>query len=402
MFCFDISFFFFVLQAMLCDDIDDETLRLVLQIQLEDLESIKQSSKGKTRQGEFSDADIAVEAYKSELKTRILLASDRCMCKSIAKANQLDGRLVSILASQEKQAARDREAALRLSRGGKIEQDPHTDATQGKPSAEVDEELLSKLKSLYVSTDDYDDDDILDQAESSTWAASRGQTADATSAVKREKRMCNSCLSNYIVTDLLLSSKLIGEFQAKAVEFSTPNRTYCHKPTCSTFIPKEFIKDDIAFCQRCGYRTCVMCKGAEHKNQDCAQDTLTQSLLQVAAANGWQRCLSCRRIVELDHGCYHITCRCGTQFCYLCGRQWKTCACAQWSEERLLARANAIVDRDANALFMNPEGRARRVEREAHNLVMNHQCTHDTWKSRGGSHRWKNFVAFWVAQTFHA
>ncbi|TDZ60526.1 hypothetical protein CTRI78_v004898 [Colletotrichum trifolii] len=261
---------------MLCDDIDDETLRLVLQIQLEDLESIKQSSKGKTRQGEFSDADIAVEAYKSELKTRMLLASDRCMCKSIAKANQLDGRLVSILASQEKQAARDREAALRLSRGGKIEQDPHTDATQGKPSAEVDEELLSKLKSLYVSTDDYDDDDILDQAESSTWAASRGQTADATSAVKREKRMCNSCLSNYIVTDLLLSSKLIGEFQAKAVEFSTPNRTYCHKPTCSTFIPKEFIKDDIAFCQRCGYRTCVMCKGAEHKNQDCAQDTLTQ------------------------------------------------------------------------------------------------------------------------------
>ncbi|GKT52609.1 uncharacterized protein ColSpa_12790 [Colletotrichum spaethianum] len=49
-----------------------------------------------------------------------------------------------------------------------------------------------------------------------------------------------------------------------------------------------------------------MCKGAEHKDQDCAQDILTQDLLQIAAANGWQRCFSCRRIVELEHGCNHI------------------------------------------------------------------------------------------------
>ncbi|KAK1980906.1 IBR finger domain-containing protein [Colletotrichum cereale] len=414
---------------MLCDNIDDETLRVVLHIQLEDLESIKRSSKGKNRPDEISDADLAVETYESELKSHTLLASDRCMCKSIARANKLDGRLVSILVNQEKQAAQDREVALRFDRGEQVNEGPSTDHTKQESSTDVDEDLLSKLESLYVSTDGFDD--ILGQAESSTWAASRGQATDTARLAKREKRQCNSCFSNYFSTDIarcpcsheycrdclhtlfetsltdeslfpprcckrpipvddyrhFLPSKLIGEFQAKAIELSTPNRTYCHRSTCSTFIPKEFIEADIAVCQRCEYRTCVMCKGSEHKNQDCAQDTLTQDLLQFAAANGWQRCFSCRRIVELEVGCNHMTCRCGAQFCYSCGYQWKTCACDQWNEERLYARANALVDREPDAHFMNPEGRARQVEREAQNLVINHQCTHNTWRSRSGAHR---------------
>jgi hypothetical protein len=30
-------------------------------------------------------------------------------------------------------------------------------------------------------------------------------------------------------------------------------------------------------------------------------------VLQTADENGWQRCYSCRRLVELDLGCNHIT-----------------------------------------------------------------------------------------------
>ncbi|KAK1974310.1 IBR finger domain-containing protein [Colletotrichum cereale] len=419
---------------MLCDEVDDETLQLILQIQLHDLDSIKQRSKGKNRQGEICDADLAVEAYESELKSRILLVLDRCMCKSMAKANQLDGRLISILVHQEKLAAQDREVAIHLSRGGDVNEDSSADTTQGKPSRVVDEELLGKLISLYVSTDGYGD--VLEQAESSTWAASRGQTTDTAKEVKREKRQCNSCLRSSIFTDLarcpcsheycrdcllklfetslkdeslfpprccgqpihvndyrrFLPSTLVREFQAKAVELSTPNRTYCHKPTCSTFIPKEFTKDDIAVCQRCKYRTCAMCKGAEHKDQDCAQDSLTQDVLQIAAANGWQRCFSCRSIVELEHGCNHISCRCGAQFCYLCGHRWKNCTCAMWNEERLYARPNAIVNRDSNAPFMDPERTAgrmgiitRKVETETYNPAVDNQGTHDIPSSHSGT-----------------
>ncbi|KAK1992789.1 IBR finger domain-containing protein [Colletotrichum falcatum] len=410
-------------------DIDDETLNLVLQVQIEDLENIKQRSKGKHRQDEITDAALAVETYESDLRSLILVASDRRMCKSIEKANRLDGRLVSILRSQERQAARDRQVAVRLSRGDQVDEKYSADAAQGSTPTDVDEELLNRLESIYVSIDRYED--IQDQAESSAWASSRMQPTEKAKIDEVIKRQCTICLDIFIRADMarcpcrhqycqtclrtlfesslrdeslfpprccgtsipindyrqFLPSTLVTEFRAKEVELSTSNRTYCHIQTCSRFIPKEFIKADVATCQRCGQRTCTMCRGAEHKDQDCVQDTLTQNLLEVAAASGWQRCFSCRTIVELDHGCNHMTCRCGAQFCYVCGLQWKTCSCEQWNEERLYARANVIVNRDANALLLDHEGRARRVEREAQNLVINHQCLHDTWRRRGGSYR---------------
>ena len=35
-------------------------------------------------------------------------------------------------------------------------------------------------------------------------------------------------------------------------------------------------------------------------------------------------------------------CRCGYQFCYLCGGKWKTCTCENWQERRLLEREGEI------------------------------------------------------------
>lgn len=39
-----------------------------------------------------------------------------------------------------------------------------------------------------------------------------------------------------------------------------------------------------------------------------------------------------------------MTCLCRTEFCYLCRARWKTCACPQWDEHRLLAVAEQRVD----------------------------------------------------------
>lgn len=43
-------------------------------------------------------------------------------------------------------------------------------------------------------------------------------------------------------------------------------------------------------------------------------------------------------------GCYHMTCRCKTEFCYLCKATWKTCRCVQWDERRLFRVAEERVD----------------------------------------------------------
>ncbi|GBF62052.1 hypothetical protein TMEN_4576 [Trichophyton mentagrophytes] len=49
------------------EGLERETARLIVQAQLEDLQDIKQCSKGKGREGELSDADLTVELYDFEL-----------------------------------------------------------------------------------------------------------------------------------------------------------------------------------------------------------------------------------------------------------------------------------------------------------------------------------------------
>ncbi|KAF2806991.1 uncharacterized protein BDZ99DRAFT_537988 [Mytilinidion resinicola] len=58
--------------------------------------------------------------------------------------------------------------------------------------------------------------------------------------------------------------------------------------------------------------------------------------METANRKMWMQCRSCKHMVELETGCYHMTCRCGAQFCYLCGSTWKTCSCPQFEERGLL------------------------------------------------------------------
>lgn len=48
------------------------------------------------------------------------------------------------------------------------------------------------------------------------------------------------------------------------------------------------------------------CKARAHTG-DCLNDPATRKLIAVAQENGWQRCYSCWRMVELEIGCNHIT-----------------------------------------------------------------------------------------------
>jgi hypothetical protein len=63
----------------------------------------------------------------------------------------------------------------------------------------------------------------------------------------------------------------------------------------------------------------------------------------------------------------------------VCGENWKTCACPQWDEARLVARAQAIVNREPRAAAARPAEHAARVAREAENLRDRHNCNHEEW-----------------------
>lgn len=189
-----------------------------------------------------------------------------------------------------------------------------------------------------------------------------------------------------------LTSAKIDEFQSKSVELSTLDRTYCHDATCATFIPPENIDGEKATCMKCNLVTCSVCKSSAHEG-DCPQDPAFEMFMTTAREAGFQACFNCKRMVELNIGCNHITyvlrafkylvlltdfcsCLCRTEFCYLCGQRWKTCLCAQWDETRLIERAVEIADR-------RPAGdraaRAVQVGRARQRLIDRHDCAHASW-----------------------
>ena len=76
------------------------------------------------------------------------------------------------------------------------------------------------------------------------------------------------------------------------------------------------------------------------------------------------------------------SCLCKAQFCYLCGEEWKTCTCTQWHEERLLARAEVVVDRQNVGVQVPVAERAQRVQQMMEEIVQHHECDHDVYWTR--------------------
>lgn len=155
-------------------------------------------------------------------------------------------------------------------------------------------------------------------------------------------KCCNKPIDTTTITPYL-NADLQRLFAAKCIEFGTPtaSRTYCPNTKCSTFIPNRSSSEGPSKlssasnpvptvpCPKCHALACSGCKQPAHPGDNCAENVLTLQVRQLAKREMWQTCPGCKAIVERRHGCYHIVCRCRTQFCYLCGAPWKTCRCGE-------------------------------------------------------------------------
>ncbi|KAI0726590.1 hypothetical protein C8Q72DRAFT_519436 [Fomitopsis betulina] len=144
------------------------------------------------------------------------------------------------------------------------------------------------------------------------------------------------------VFERYMSPALASTYREKTAEFSTVRRVYCSNLTCSRFLgPRSDSKHAINYyCAVCATRTCSGCRlgvstspvGQPHI---CRADCSQREVLDLAHKKGWTRCPACDEMIELHSGCYHMTCVCATQFCYVCGGPWKTCPCPQWEQVEL-------------------------------------------------------------------
>jgi hypothetical protein len=118
-------------------------------------------------------------------------------------------------------------------------------------------------------------------------------------------RCCNKIIPLFSCTPFL-SQALVVRFVERREELGTPNRTYCSNPKCSKWVRPANIKANVANCTECLQKTCATCKTKEHTGL-CPEDKDVKELLSVARQKRWQTCPSCKEMVELEKGCYHIT-----------------------------------------------------------------------------------------------
>lgn len=150
-----------------------------------------------------------------------------------------------------------------------------------------------------------------------------------------------------------MSQALLKLFDEKSKEFTTLRRVYCANARCARFVCAKSTSPPIFFSSAvscpsptCTTQTCSYCSVEIKSNARhvCTPDAQDQSVLALGEREGWARCPGCAQLIELNLGCFHMTCRCKSEFCYLCKARWKTCRCPQWDENRLLRAAEARVD----------------------------------------------------------
>ncbi|KAL3718839.1 hypothetical protein ACJRO7_003878 [Eucalyptus globulus] len=159
-----------------------------------------------------------------------------------------------------------------------------------------------------------------------------------------------------------LEPNVISIMSQRMKEASVPvtERVYCPNPRCSTLMSKQEVleysrsafvgaeRSGARNCMKCQFFFCVDCKVPWHYNMTCYEYQMSNAtatagdaqLKSLARKRLWRECVKCKNLVELAEGCYHITCRCGHEFCYTCGAEWRnkkaTCSCPIWNERNII------------------------------------------------------------------
>lgn len=325
------------------DSIDDASAALILEIQLQEAIELSEATEIHEENRQRTDVQFAINTYRNELEQNFSILRDRIMTRSIAQACHLDGPEVSHILLDPDSEEDDDSHTVDLNqnttlRNVEIECGKHEDTHESEDN--VDFQTGSRKttnRNLYHQGQLNDQPEthrshITFVPEEVTYgtcdACQEGYASSRLAHCTCNHSYCRECLMdlfNASITDdglfpprcckqpilitnvhMFLTPEIIRRFEAKKVEMETVDRTYCSNQVCSIFITAENISGDKAECPACGTVSCTICKAASH-NGDCPADIGLQNVLDLAKDNGWQRCFNCRRVIELDVGCNHMT-----------------------------------------------------------------------------------------------
>lgn len=252
------------------DDLDDETTQLIITLQLQDIAALDAPEGGsKGEVGKSKDDRVSRRIYEAELKSYRLL---RGFTEEKDQDGDPDG-------GNDDQSAASQEVPACV---------PRFQCSVCGDRSLPDRDCPAPCGHHYCS-------DCLSDLFSTSMRDERFYPP----------RCCNQHIP-FEYAAVFLRTEVETEFSSKKEELDDSRRTYCHVPTCSTYVPQSHKQADVARCPTCQQETCILCHGAKHDG-DCAADEAAQSVMDTASKEGWQRCYSCQRMVELTIGCNHIT-----------------------------------------------------------------------------------------------
>ncbi|KAH7916168.1 hypothetical protein BJ138DRAFT_1169480 [Hygrophoropsis aurantiaca] len=411
----------------LSEDLDTELL--IAKLTLQDIDDIESSRKGKGREGApLTDEELAFNEQAESIRNLLNLLADYKFAQSIDGALETDRTHLVTFSVLNDAEEDDHLAALALSRGENLPPPTVFQQALEDPSVLLREPRGNSTGgtstgSDFSSSDEEFDDSSLEKPQPKprvNQLINRKRLTQREIPVRVECIICGDrisstrsfrapCSHHYClgcIRDLaeastrdetlyplrcckqqlpmdnvmrLLPSPLVDLVQLKSIEFSTPaaSRVYCCNRTCSIYLGGASDDKTDIVCSKCDTAICSACKNPAHPGEECTDNIMTLEVKALAATQGWQTCPTCNAIIELKQGCYHMTCRCSAQFCYLCTALWKTCQCRQWDEERL---ENEAARRDA----VLPGVQLGRVFQQMEELRINHECLDHTWRFRHG------------------
>lgn len=137
---------------------------------------------------------------------------------------------------------------------------------------------------------------------------------------------------NYVIEALQTSNEedLISKYEQYELNYYALNHnediSCCPTPGCSYMFYYE--KDDTFFkCPICNKEYCMKCKSDWHEKISCEENQklrnvneLDKEFYKYVKGAMYKQCPFCKMWVEKTVGCNHMRCRCGKDFCYLCGK----------------------------------------------------------------------------------
>lgn len=135
------------------------------------------------------------------------------------------------------------------------------------------------------------------------------------------------------LVDRLFDVKFKLRWNKKCDEYTASDRLYCPGGGCGRWIDsRSFARDRkvgrvYGVCSKCKMMVCRKCGMMWHGQRRCEMDEGSREVVRLGDEFGWKRCYRCGAMVERSDGCNHMKCRCGKEFCYVCGAKWKGCEC---------------------------------------------------------------------------